>query len=298
VDPSKLATGGGQTLGQVPKGKAPKGKSTGPPSSGRPTSAREARAAGVYDSEEVRALKQEVVGLREANASLEERLTALELDGRKGGLNVPPAALFASLQLLATAEAELGQDAEVQRNLKSQGMSKTVKKKPGLNSAELMVEACLRFATCMRAQAVENSKAQVALIDTQLQMAREQKAVRMELVQMQQLMMNGFNTASGLAATAADAAGPEEPVVAAKARSRPAVTPATPSSGMVSPKSVASTSSVPEESATKIQAAFRGKKERQGIDQAIEDGLAVLEASAVEIQRHWCENIQRAQRQR
>ena len=46
--------------------------------------------------------------------------------------------------------------------LAQQGMSKTVKKKPGLSSSELLVEACLRFATCMQAQAVENSKAQVA----------------------------------------------------------------------------------------------------------------------------------------
>eukprot|EP01045_Picozoa_sp_COSAG04_P060661 COSAG04_NODE_30724_length_261_cov_0.635802_2_plen_46_part_01 len=46
---------------------------------------------------------------------MEERLTTLELSGRKGGLNVPPAALVAALQMLGTAEAELGQDAEVQR---------------------------------------------------------------------------------------------------------------------------------------------------------------------------------------
>eukprot|EP01043_Picozoa_sp_COSAG02_P112897 COSAG02_NODE_49112_length_329_cov_0.630435_1_plen_39_part_10 len=37
--------------------------------------------------------------LRDVNAKLEERLTALELSGRKGGINVPPAALVASLQM-------------------------------------------------------------------------------------------------------------------------------------------------------------------------------------------------------
>ena len=269
VDPSKLATGGShptpaQQLGAPPRTKARKAGSGAPGSSS-------ATAALRTDTEEVRSLKGEVESLREANAALEERLTALELSGRKGGISVPPAALVASLQLLATAEAELGQDAEVARNLKAQGMTKTVKKKPGLNSAELMVEACLRFSTCMRAQAVENSKAQVALIDTQLQMAREQKAVRTQMVQMQQLIMQGFTTASGLAATAAAAAGPE------------------PVSGNASPTRTATSvgSSVPDESATKIQAAFRGKKEREGLDQTIEQGLVAIESSAVEIQRMW-----------
>lgn len=270
MDPAKLAAAGRRSLGAVPRDKAPTVRSNGQSSSAtdRPMSAREARAAGVYDSEQVRALKQEVAELRDANAKLEERLTSLELSGRKGGINVPPAALVAALQMLATAEAELGQDAEVQRTLKAQGMTKTVKKKPGLNSAELMVEASLRFATCMRAQAVENSKAQVALIDTQLQMAREQKEVRAQLVQMQQLMAHGFNTATGLASAAADAAGEEfgSP-----------------------PRSVrtVSGSSSPDESAAKIQAAFRGRREREALDQAIEEGLQKIETSAVEIQRHW-----------
>ena len=168
----------------------------------------------------------------------------------------------------AGAGVPIVQDAEVQRTLKAQGMTKTVKKKPGLNSAELMVEASLRFATCMRAQAVENSKAQVALIDTQLQMAREQKEVRAQLVQMQQLMAHGFNTATGLASAAADAAGEE---VGSPPRSVRTV----------------SGSSSPDESAAKIQAAFRGKREREALDQAIEEGLQKIETSAVEIQRHW-----------
>lgn len=273
VDPSKLATGGSlptpaQQLGAPPRTKARKAGS-GAPGSGS------GAAALRTDTEEVRSLKGEVAALTEANAALEERLTALELSGRKGGISVPPAALVASLQLLATAEAELGQDAEVARNLKAQGMTKTVKKKPGLNSAELMVEACLRFSTCMRAQAVENSKAQVALIDTQLQMAREQKAVRTQMVQMQQLIMQGFTTASGLAATAAAAAGPEPAERTVSGNASPART--TTSVG----------SSVPDESATKIQAAFRGKKEREGLDQTIEQGLVAIESSAVEIQRMW-----------
>lgn len=297
MDPSKLSAAGKHNLGQVPRQKAPKARTSGQSSSdaGRPTSARAARAAGVYDSEQVRALKQEVAQLRDANAKLEERLTALELSGRKGGVNVPPAALVAALQMLATAEAELGQDAEVQRNLKSQGMTKTVKKKPGLNSAELMVEACLRFATCMRAQAVENSKAQVALIDTQLQMAREQKAVRTQLVQMQNLVMQGFNTASGLASTAAGVPSPGEVAekpsadVSAPTASLSQATSAageTPKGPTVS-NAVRRTSSTPDESAAKIQAAFRGHRERAALDQAIEDGMQKLEASAVEIQRHW-----------
>lgn len=293
MDPAKLAVAGKNKLGQVPGGEAPKRSSNEQPSSAadRSTSTRAARAAGVYDSAEVRALKQEVAELREVNAKLEERLTALELSGRKGGINVPPAALVASLQMLATAEAELGQDAEVQRNLKAQGMSKTVKKKPGLNSAELMVEACLRFATCMRAQAVENSKAQVGLIDTQLQMAREQKQVRAQLVEMQQLMMQGFDTASGLAATMVNDAGMDEPVLDTLATtasaSRPALTPVK-ATGK-SRTSPLRTSSSPDQSATKIQAAFRGKKERQNLDQAMQEGLQKIEESAVEIQRHWYE---------
>ncbi len=283
VDPSKLAAAGNRELGRVPQGKAPTASANSRPSAAarRSASVRGARDTGVYDSEEVRALKQEVAELRDVNAKLEERLTALELSGRKGGISVPPAALVASLQMLATAEAELGQDAEVQRNLKLQGMTKTVKKKPGLNSAELMVEACVRFATCMRAQAVENSKAQVALIDTQLQMAREQKAVRGQLVQMQQLMIHGFNTASGLASTAADAAGPEEPAAGPEEPSAPA-------SQLTSAVSAtARTSSTPDESASKIQAAFRGKREREALDQTLQEGLEKIETSAVEIQRHW-----------
>lgn len=292
VDPSKLAVAGNRELGRVPARKAPtaspNSRSQRPSAAaGRTASVRGARDAGVYDSEEVRALRQEVAELRDVNAKLEDRLTALELSGRKGGINVPPAALVASLQMLATAEAELGQDAEVQRNLKSQGMTKTVKKKPGLNSAELMVEACVRFATCMRAQAVENSKAQVALIDTQLQMAREQKAVRAQLVQMQQLMLHGFNTASGLASTAADAAGPEEPSASAAQTKSQSLSVPRETLSAVSATPAARTSSTPDESAAKIQAAFRGKREREALNQTIQEGLEKIEKSAVEIQRHW-----------
>ena len=201
---------------------------------------------------------------------MEERLTTLELSGRKGGLNVPPSALVAALQMLGTAEAELGQDAEVQRVLAQQGMSKTVKKKPGLSSSELLVEACLRFATCMQAQAVENSKAKVAMIDTQLQMAQEQKAVRTQLVQMQQMMLAGFNTATGLANASA---------VAGQQAAKEAA--ATASDGRRAGEEGS------HDDAVKIQAAFRGHKERQVIDSTIEEGLQIVEGSALEIQRHW-----------
>ena len=287
VDAAKLSATGGRRLGRPPKAAAPSRNA-------RPAPERRAArgaARGGADAEEVAALKEHVAELSAANASrarrppplllrapvsrrnfaaVEERLTTLELSGRKGGLNVPPSALVAALQMLGTAEAELGQDAEVQRVLAQQGISKTVKKKPGLSSSELLVEACLRFATCMQAQAVENSKAKVAMIDTQLQMAQEQKAVRTQLVQMQQMMLAGFNTATGLANASA---------VAGQQAAKEAA--ATASDGRRAGEEGS------HDDAVKIQAAFRGHKERQVIDSTIEEGLQIVEGSALEIQRHW-----------